>query len=177
MIYLITGGSGSGKSDYAEQLLISGENGQRPLLYVATMIPADEETKEKIHRHRSRRAGKGFVTLECYRDLASLTVPENDGILLECVTNLTANELFSPDGTMCDPSVAASKVRAGVAQLAAQTERLILVTGEVGGDAGDYTEETEVYRALLVEINCTLAARADEVIEVVCGIPQIIGRK
>jgi len=177
MIYLITGGSGSGKSDYAEQLILSVSSGEKPIYYVATMIPSEGETEEKIIRHQRRRSGKGFVTLECYRDLKGLTVPDNDGILLECVTNLAANELFREDGMVAEEEEAASKIFAGIDHLAEQTHRLFLVTGEVGGDDRGYSKETNMYRALLGRINCTLAARADKVTEVVCGIPRILRKK
>ena len=74
MIHLITGGSGSGKSVYAENWLIrqGGREAcgkEKPFLYIATMRPFGQESRQKIMRHRNQRAGKGFATLECYQDL------------------------------------------------------------------------------------------------------------
>ena len=62
MFTLVTGGSGSGKSEYAESLVDSWND---PKIYIATMMPFDEETRKKIQRHREMRRDKGFITLEC----------------------------------------------------------------------------------------------------------------
>ena len=51
MITLVTGGSGSGKSAYAESLLSSCE-GIR--YYIATMQIYDAEGEKKVERHRKR---------------------------------------------------------------------------------------------------------------------------
>ena len=65
MYYLIIGGAGSGKSEYAEDLALSLKDDGDSLYYIATMYPyGDEETKKRIERHRIMRAGKGFVTIE-----------------------------------------------------------------------------------------------------------------
>ena len=63
MIYLVTGGSGSGKSAYAESLLSEFEN-IRSRYYIATMQVYGEEGKKRVERHRRLRAGKGFITSE-----------------------------------------------------------------------------------------------------------------
>ena len=76
MMELVTGGSGSGKSAYAEERictlhrrLCEERNTEIPLYYIADMIPYGRETEQKIGKHRQQRAGKGFVTLEWYVDL------------------------------------------------------------------------------------------------------------
>jgi phosphoribosylaminoimidazolecarboxamide formyltransferase/IMP cyclohydrolase/phosphoribosylaminoimidazolecarboxamide formyltransferase len=61
-----------------------------------------DETMKKIERHHRLRAGKGFRTLEKYTDLSELEIPKNQGILLECISNLVANELYREDGTLND---------------------------------------------------------------------------
>ena len=78
MFHLITGGSGSGKSEYAEQKLMeyaSHSKRNKKRYYIATMIPFGKETEEKIARHRKLRAGKGFETIECYTDLKKASIP------------------------------------------------------------------------------------------------------
>ena len=74
-LYYITGGAGSGKSEYAEQLAerLHGELGG-PLYYVATMNPAprDSDAAARIAKHQKRRAGRGYTTLECSTDIAQL---------------------------------------------------------------------------------------------------------
>ena len=65
MITLITGGSGSGKSAYAEKYIchVSNEKGCKEKYYIATMQVFDDEGQRKIDRHRRLRAGKGFITI------------------------------------------------------------------------------------------------------------------
>ena len=76
MMELVTGGSGSGKSAYAEDRICAlyeeyrktGKKEQK-LYYIATMYPYGTETEEKIADHRRRREGKGFRTLEWYTNI------------------------------------------------------------------------------------------------------------
>ena len=64
---LITGGSGSGKSEYAESLFSEIKNTEK--YYIATMKPFGKEAKERIQKHRRMRSGKGFITLEYPTDI------------------------------------------------------------------------------------------------------------
>ena len=66
MITLVIGGSGSGKSAYAESLL---EDYAGTKYYLATMQVFDEEGRQKVQRHRKLREGKGFCTIEQPYDL------------------------------------------------------------------------------------------------------------
>ena len=97
MLHLVIGGSGSGKSAYAEKRCL--EYGG-PCLYLATMKIWDEEDRKRVEKHRAMRAGKGFETWECPVDLEMLDVPErfrNGTVLLECMSNLLVNELWRED--------------------------------------------------------------------------------
>ena len=89
MMELVTGGSGSGKSAYAESAvcrlhgLLCRKTGERtPLYYIADMVR----------------------TLEWYQDLSGKLIQEgspsmeNTCVLLECVSNLTANEMYMEGG-------------------------------------------------------------------------------
>ena len=67
MFVLITGGSGSGKSEYAEGLALKLEPGKK--LYLATMMVWDEEGRKRVSRHKKMREGKRFETVEIYSDL------------------------------------------------------------------------------------------------------------
>ena len=63
MLVAVTGGSGSGKSAYAEQTAVRLADGGR-LLYLATMMRDGAGAQERIRRHRALRRGKGFLTIE-----------------------------------------------------------------------------------------------------------------
>ena len=125
-------------------------------------------------RHRNQRAGKGFATLECYQDLEALEIPENAGILLECVMNLTANESYREDGNDVrakGEDKVAEKVLEGIRHLSEHTAYLAVVTGQVDGDIDSYSEETRTYQKILGETNQKIGSAADQITEVVYGIP------
>ncbi len=165
MTILLTGGSACGKSSYAEAICVRGPG---PRYYLAAMQPYGEEGRRKVERHRRLRAGKGFETIERYTDYASLRLPERGTALLECICNLTANEMFDENGNRSDP---VRRVLDGVDALAAQCETLVVVTNDVGSDGIPYEEGTAAYVRALGRINAALAKRADAVIEMVAGIP------
>lgn len=168
MLILLTGGSGCGKSFFAESLCLRFSG---PRYYLAAMRPYGDGSAAKIARHRAMRDGKGFATIERYTDLAGLALPARGTALLECVCNLTANEMFAPDGTLTDP---VETVLTGIDALAAQCEHLVVVTNDVGSDIGNYDPATAAYVRALGTINAALARRADCVCELVCGIPLIL---
>ena len=170
MIHLITGGSASGKSAYAEDwLLEAADEAQKgAYIYVATMIPYGRETMAKILRHRRLREGKGFVT--------GAAIPGNRGVLLECVSNLAANELYGQHGRIKDVKETRDAILEGIRHLAEYTDRLAIVTNEVNSDVNDYSKETEEYRTLMGQVNQKIADMADMVTEVVYGIPVEIKR-
>ena len=165
---LLTGGSACGKSAYAESLCMRFP---QPRWYIAAMRPYGEGSGEKIARHRRLRAGKGFETFERYTDMAGLVLPRRGTALLECICNLTANEMFDDEGRMSDPCNA---VWEGVQSLARQCKHLVIVTNDVGSDSRDYDEATRAYIRAMGRINAALAQQADAVCELVCGIPLVL---
>jgi len=164
MMIFVSGGSGSGKSAFAESLII--RHGSSHRAYIATMLPFGQEGAARIARHRALREGKGFTTYECPRALASLQLPHYCSALLEDLTNLFANEWF--DG---DPAGAFERVMSGIDILSNSVSYLVIVGNDIFSDGMDYDEETLRYLQALSNLNCTMAARADAVYEVVCGIP------
>ena len=161
MIVLITGGSGCGKSTWAEKLVASLPNEKR--VYIATMQVYDEESVKRVARHRAQRADKGFATIECEKDLASVQLEDGSIVLLEDLVNLMANEMF--DGGDLTRIVPALK------KLAKKCRHLVMVTNDVFSDGIDYAPSTQEYLRQLAAINCEAAAMADTVVEVVYSIP------
>ena len=166
MMTVVTGGSGSGKSAFAEDKILSFGPGKR--IYIATMHPYDEESHKRVARHRKMRAGKGFETVECYTGLKNLDFPENAVVLLECMSNLAANEMFEEKGAG-EKTVEA--VLEGIKKLSSQVRHLVIVTNEIFSDGMVYDKETENYQRLLGRINAYLAEISDVCYEVVYGIP------
>jgi len=169
MIVLITGGAKNGKSSYAQELAVRlSPDGKR--YYIATMIPVDEEDRERIRRHIADRDGMGFETLECGRDILSClaSADPDAAFLLDSTTALLMNELFAPPDWHVDAS-AGDRCAAGVLQLAASVRDLVVVSDYIYSDAAVYDEVTELYRSSLAAIDRRLAQTADVVLEVCAG--------
>ena len=164
MITLVTGGSKCGKSSYAEGVL-NKWHGEK--IYLATMQPYGEEAFAAIARHREMRRGKGFTTLEKYRDIQELVLPPERGLLLECMGNLLANEMFG-EGGLTNP---VDKIVTGVEHIAKTAAHLVIVTSQVGSDGISYTPETCEYIRHLGNINRIVGEMSDNVVECVYGIP------
>ena len=166
MLILVTGGSGSGKSAFAEDKVLSFGTAQR--IYIATMHPFDNESYKRIDRHREMRAGKGFETIECYTGLKDVVLPEGCVVLLECMSNLVANEMFEEQGAHEET---VQTIMAGIENLLRQAAHVVIVTNEIFSDAPAFEREMNTYLKYLGRINQEIAKKADEVTEVVYGIP------
>ena len=174
MMTLILGGSGSGKSAYAEEYLLWAA-GDKKKYYIATMQIRDAEMQAKVDRHHGLRQGKGFTTIEQPTKLeqAVSQMEPAGAVLLECMSNLTANEMFSGEQPV-DRQTVIEKILRGVEALKNHADPLVIVTNNVFEDGITYGSATMEYIEALGRINERLAAEADEVLEVVVGIPRWI---
>lgn len=174
MMLLVIGGNGSGKSAYAEDVLLSiTKNSQMKKYYLAAMQVLDKEGQEKVERHRRSRRGKGFFTIEqpvtIEKALEKMETGE-PAVLLECISNLTANEMFSEEVPKSAEQVA-EKVEKGIAALKNNLAHLVVVSGNVFEDGNVYDPATMEYIRAMGKINQRLASMADRVVEIVVGIP------
>ena len=166
MLYLISGGSGSGKSEYAESLVLS--SGAKERVYLATMQIWDDECRNRVARHRAMRQEKGFVTVERPTDLAGAEVPADSVVLLEDLSNLAANECYGG----CGFERAEDAIWAGIQSLCRQARDVVIVTNELFSAGITYDPSTQQYLELLAGLNRRIAAAADQVVEVVLKIPR-----
>ena len=164
MIVLVTGGSGCGKSTWAEKLMGSLQEDRR--VYIATMQVYDEESRQRVARHRAQRADKHYVTVECEKDLDSAAVPDGSAVLLEDLVNLTANEMF--DGG--DPD----RIVPALEDLAVRCGHLVMVTNDLFSDGGNYSPSVQEYLRCLADIHREAAGMADCVVEMVYSIPVVL---
>ena len=168
MLTLLIGGSGCGKSVFGEALAAQAPS---PRYYIASMRPYGEESLARIRRHRAQRSHLGFETIDCYTNIAGLALPQRGVVLLECLCNLTANEMFDEGGAETSVKEAVETVLAGVDALHSQASHLIAITNDVGSDGVQYGEGAVRYMQALGKINARLAKKADHVAELVCGLP------
>ena len=181
MITVITGGSASGKSAYAEDYTVQ-ISGERRRYYLATMQAFGREEQVKIERHQKLRRGKGYLTIEQPLSVSeALGKMEGFGqagqvptmektVLLECMSNLTANEMFA-DETPKSCEAVADKIMRDIELLSRELKHLVIVTNNVFEDGAVYDDTTMEYMRALGCINERLAVMADRVVEVVVGIP------
>lgn len=171
MFIFVFGGSGSGKSEYAETRILEAEELRR--YYVATMEPFGEEGKKRIERHQKLREGKGFVTVECATHLEQLQLPANSAVLVEDLSNLIANEIWSETGRGWSQGLAEDICRT-MKRFAEEQQVFIVVGNDIHRDGEPQKPEMEQFASLLAECQTRLAKVADECVEVVCGIPVIL---
>ena len=162
----MTGASASGKSAYAEDLLVLAKSAEK--YYIATMRPWGAEGAARVKKHRAMREGKGFQTIEAFHTLDDLRLPEKGSLMLECMSNLLANEQFELGGT--DEEIL-DRIQQGIQNLKEQTDDLIIVTNEIFSDGCRYDAETVRYIRRLGNLKIRMAEEADAVTEVVYGIP------
>ena len=170
MTVFITGGSGSGKSAFAEST--AQKLGGR-LVYVATMPVTSPEDAEKVKRHHRLRAGKGFITLERPATLADL--PDGgETMLIECLSTHAANLMFGKDNAPADTTDTSfwiESIKKELEPILSRKGNTIFVSAEISSDGANYSPETEAYKSVLTSINRHLVQNCNAAFEVVCGIP------
>lgn len=176
MNVFISGGCKNGKSMYAQNIAKKmAEQSGRPLYYVATMVPTDDEDRRRIKKHLADRDGWGFETLEQGLDICGALKSSTDAgpvdpkgsFLLDSVTALLSNEMFREDGTF-DPD-AGERVAEELCEFARRTGNTVFVSDYIYSDARCFDDWTETYRRALAHIDRQLAAVCDQVIEVAYG--------
>lgn len=162
-IHLITGGERSGKSAYAEAeaLCLSPQP-----VYIATARIWDEEFAERVRRHQERR-GPEWTNIE---EEKALSRHELSGrtVLIDCVTLWATNFFFDLEQ---DIDRALEEMKAELERLFAQGAHFILVTNEIGLGGVPMDVVQRRFTDLQGWINQYIAARADRVTLMVCGIP------
>jgi adenosylcobinamide kinase/adenosylcobinamide-phosphate guanylyltransferase len=172
VVTLIIGGSGSGKSAYAEDYICK-KAGKNPKYYIATMKAADKETIDRIEKHRNMRKDKCFITIERPNNIGSLAKEDmtaSSYALLECMSNLVANEMFL-DGEPKSASFIVGKIVKEINVLSSKLNNLVIVSNNIFEDGIEYDEYSMKYIRALGLINQKLSEMAEEVIEVVVGLP------
>jgi len=158
---LVLGGARSGKSRWAEAMLAA----EPDVTYVATALPRpdDDEWTQRVLEHQKRRPAQ-WRTVETLD--VTTAIDSSAAVLVDCLT-LWAGALID------DPWVDA-RVDALVGAISRATNRVVIVSNEVGSGVVPVTADGRRFRDLLGEINGRVAAACDEVWLVTAGIPRRI---
>ena len=162
---LIIGGAASGKSDFAETLVVASRKAK---IYLATAQAHDAEMTAKIARHRDMR-GNGWHTVEAPLELSTAlaNATADNIILLDCATLWLTNHLLAET----DLALAETTLLAALTRCKAP---VVVVTNEVGAGIVPQNALARQFREAQGRLNQSLAAQAGLVVTVIAGLPMVL---
>ncbi|MCR5388580.1 MAG: bifunctional adenosylcobinamide kinase/adenosylcobinamide-phosphate guanylyltransferase [Lachnospiraceae bacterium] len=171
---LVYGGSSSGKSEYAEKISTDLATG-KPLFYMATMESESGDAKERIKRHKSLRDGKGFATIEeMYAPSNHANEVKGGVVLLECMSNLTANVMFKRFGSDIPGPDDIEKLSKDTFEelkiLDESADELVIVSNNIFGQGKNPDAWCDAYMRYLGRLNALVAEASDAFYEVTNGV-------
>ena len=193
-LIFVTGGAKSGKSKFAEELILSLNDGKQENVYLATSLVFDEEMKEQVRLHKERRKND-WGTVETYKNFESnlnkyFPKTENEiknNMLVDCLTNIITNIIFEEKDVDWDNFDKKSYVKIvekldknventvnELLNITSQFENTIIVSNELGLGLVPSYPLGRYFREIAGKMNQVVAKRADEVYFVVSGIPMKI---
>ena len=193
-LIFVTGGAKSGKSKFAEELILKLNNGKQENIYLATSLVFDEEMKEKVRLHKERRKND-WGTVETYKNFENslnkyFPKTKNEvknNILVDCLTNLITNIIFEKEcidwknfdkkSYIQDLAKLDKIVENTVNELinvSKNFENAVIVSNELGMGLVPSYPLGRYFREIAGKMNQVVAEKADEVYFVVSGIPMKI---
>ena len=162
-IVFVLGGARSGKSRYAESMIVSSG---LPKLYLATATAGDEEMQRRIADHQSRR-GEQWATIEEPLDIASVLGAHaaiDKAILIDCLTLWLTNLMMANRdiGVEVDRLVQTVQSAKGL---------IVFVSNEVGLGIVPIDAMSRAFVDHAGRLHQDIAAIADQVTMVTAGIP------
>ena len=161
MLVYVSGGCKNGKTDLAQQIAVK-LSGERRRVYLATMLPYDDEDRARIQKHIENRKGLGFETAEEGRDILSvLDRYGTDAVyLIDSVTALVQNASYPKDRS--------EDMKRDIIEFAKKASDAVFVSDCIFSEAQCYSEETLKYMRSLAAVDKEMALLCDVVIEI-CG--------
>lgn len=173
MVRLILGGAASGKSQYAEKLVLDS---QKKRIYIATAQAHDEEMRQKIVKHQQRRTTDNWLTIEEPIALAAVleaNADVNTCILVDCLTLWLSNILFDRQGNLQE-SLFKQQVTALLTCIKTLNSDVIFVSNDVSGGIIPMDAMSRRFVDEAGLLHQQLAQRCDHVVLVTAGLPQVL---
>ncbi|MGV8057537.1 MAG: bifunctional adenosylcobinamide kinase/adenosylcobinamide-phosphate guanylyltransferase [Smithellaceae bacterium] len=171
-IIFVTGGSRSGKSNYAQR---KAESLPGPRAYLATCPVIDEEIAERCRKHQQARSHAAWDTIEETKDIAGIlnTDEAHKVILVDCLTLWVNNLIYESEqnGRVMTEEDITEKCQVLLAACETFTGTIIFVTNEVGMGIVPDNPVGRMFRDIAGRCNQIMAAAAGEVVLLVSGIP------
>lgn len=164
MIHLITGGTRSGKSSYAEKIALQQDPNPS---YIATARHWDEDFSKRIRHHQQQR-GEEWYNLEIEKNIADAEI-YSQWVVIDCIT-LWLTNIFYDNQQDLDQSYEETKLE--INQLLLRKDvNWLLVTNEIGMGLHAETPLGRKFVDLQGWTNQYIARRSDKVTLMVSGIP------
>ena len=162
---LVIGGARSGKSSFAEALVMGTQHQRR---YIATAQAWDDEMRARIAQHRDQR-GHDWITVEAPLDLVGALADASfaEVVLVDCATLWLSNHLLAD----ADLDAEAAKLLAAIATCAAP---IVVVSNEVGWSIVPDNALARAFRDAQGRLNQKMAAQAGLVVAVMAGLPMVL---
>lgn len=175
-ITLITGGSRSGKSTFAEKIL----EGEDDVLYIATAVATDGEMEERIEKHKLRRNQK-WETYEGYVKLDQVIEKSSHKyIMLECIGTMVTNIIFEKnynfDNITSDDIEKLEKdiikeIHNIILSIKNSNKHILIITNEVGYSVVSEYKLSRIFVDIVGRVNQFISSFSDEVYMIACGLP------
>lgn len=162
---LVLGGAASGKSAFAERLVLQA-NGDP--MYIATAQIFDDEMAQKVLQHREMR-GHGWTTIEEPLDLpkALSQVSAGQPVLIDCATLWLTNVILGEHDidAHSDAFMHAAESCAGP---------IVIVSNEVGQGIVPDNALARQFRNAQGKLNQRIASQSKLVVAVMAGLPLVL---
>jgi len=187
-IYLLLGGTRSGKSTFGEKLAASFSD---KVAYIATAKITDKEMEKRIVQHRKRRPAywktyeiKNFPVRNKDIDniLANIKSEKINTLLIDCITNLLFAVIDEYD--LSDRETVSNKVEEEIekkvisffkvflSKLQSSNLNIIMISNEIGMGVVPAFPLGRIFRDLMGIINKEISSVANEVYLFIAGLKQ-----
>lgn len=162
---LVLGGAASGKSAFAESLVLQGNLDP---IYIATARVFDDEMAAKVSRHQDQRSAN-WTTIEEPLAVADTLrqINPTQVVLIDCATLWLTNVLLEKHDI-------AEYSAALIAALCTCRGTVVVVSNEVGYGIVPENALSRSFRDAQGTLNQSIATEADLVVAVMAGLPMVL---